>query len=343
MSRAIQLGANAIGTAAPNPMVGAVVVVEDKIIGEGFTAAYGGPHAEVNAINNVTDPSQLSKATLYVTLEPCSHFGKTPPCADFILKHAIPEVYIGIRDPHPEVAGGGIERLRNAGCKVHIGILADACREHHRRFLSVYEKNRPYIILKWAESADGFLAPDDSMRGAKAAPYWISNSRSRQLVHQWRSQEQGILVGKNTVLADNPALNTRLWKGKSPLRILIDKDLKVSGNYKILDGSGNTLIFTHQQEPEKHHKGVSYEIVDFHSELIPQLCERLIQLQINSLIVEGGAYTLQQFINAGIWDEARIFIGCQTFGSGKKAPDITGRTINSRQIEDTNLKVLRND
>jgi diaminohydroxyphosphoribosylaminopyrimidine deaminase/5-amino-6-(5-phosphoribosylamino)uracil reductase len=162
-------------------------------------------------------------------------------------------------------------------------------------------------------------------------------------VHQWRSQEQGILVGKNTVLADNPALNTRLWKGKSPLRILIDRDLKVSGNFNILDGSGNTLIFTGQQKPKKLYKGVSYEILDFNRDLIPQLCERLIHLQVNSLIVEGGAYTLQQFINAGIWDEARVFTGGQSFGTGVKAPNITGRTINSRQIWDTNLKVLRND
>jgi diaminohydroxyphosphoribosylaminopyrimidine deaminase/5-amino-6-(5-phosphoribosylamino)uracil reductase len=343
MTRAIQLGANAIGTAAPNPMVGAVLVMEDKILAEGFTSAYGGAHAEVNAINNVADTSLLSKSALYVTLEPCSHFGKTPPCADLILKYGIPEVFIGIKDPNPEVSGRGIERLRKAGCKVKTGILADACRDHHRRFLSVHEKKRPYIILKWAQSADGYLAPEDSRREQNAAPFWISNSRSRQLVHQWRSQEQGILVGKNTVLKDNPALDTRLWRGKSPLRIFIDKDLAVSGNFKILNGPAKTLIFTRKEVTENLNNTVSFEVLDFDRNVVPQVCARLIRLGVNSLIVEGGAYTLQQFINDGIWDEARIFTGEISLGKGLKAPSITGNVANTSQIGDTHLKILRND
>ena len=200
-------------------MVGCVVVHDGKIIGEGYTSPYGGPHAEVNAINSVKDKKLLSKATLYVTLEPCSHYGKTPPCADLIAAHKIPQVVIGLKDPHSKVAGKGIEKLEQSGCEVTVGILEEACRWHLKRFLSFHERNRPYIILKWAESKDGFIAPEANKRNSEPEPFWITNTYSQQLVHKWRSEEQAILVGTNTVLEDNPKLTSRNWTGKNPIRV----------------------------------------------------------------------------------------------------------------------------
>ncbi len=244
MQRCIELGKNGLGSTYPNPMVGSVIVHNEKIIGEGFTSPCGGPHAEVNAINSVNDKSLLKKATLYVTLEPCSHFGKTPPCADFIVANKIPRVVVGVKDPHEKVAGMGIQKLRDAGCEVEVGVLEEECREHHKRFLTFHEKKRPYIILKWAESSDGFLAPDKSEREANPEPYWITNKKSRQLVHQWRSEEHAILVGTNTVLEDNPKLNVRDWAGNSPIRIVVDRDLRIPSNNNIYDGSVSTLVLT---------------------------------------------------------------------------------------------------
>ncbi len=344
MNRAIQLGANALGTAAPNPMVGAVVVYRDRIIGEGFTSPYGGPHAEVNAIASVRERELLPEATLYVTLEPCSHFGKTPPCADHIIKHAIPEVVIGIRDPHEKVGGKGIQRLEEAGCKVRLGVLEAACREHHRRFLCFHEKKRPYIILKWAQSPDGFLAPDKDMRQDKRRPFWISNTFSRRLVHQWRSQEQAILVGSTTVLDDNPQLNTRDWKGKSPLRIILDRDLSVKGDAHVLDRTVKTLFFTAINDPSQYQEGIAYDLMDFEApQLASRICERLHGLDLCSLIVEGGARTLQTFIDEGLWDEARIFSGAGYFGGGLEAPRIHGREWERKPIGDNILSILRHD
>ena len=204
MKRALQLARNGLGSSAPNPMVGAVIVYKNRVIGEGYTSAYGGPHAEVNAINAVRDKELLSEAILYVTLEPCSHHGKTPPCVDLIVKQKIPKVIIGVLDPHDKVAGKGVKRLKDAGCMVTVGVLAKECEAHHRRFLTFHKKQRPYIILKWAETKDGFIAPEKNKRSREAQPYWISNKYARQLVHKWRSQEQAILVGTNTVLHDNP-------------------------------------------------------------------------------------------------------------------------------------------
>ncbi|MEX0291327.1 MAG: bifunctional diaminohydroxyphosphoribosylaminopyrimidine deaminase/5-amino-6-(5-phosphoribosylamino)uracil reductase RibD, partial [Flavobacteriaceae bacterium] len=222
MKRCLFLAKKALGHAAPNPMVGCVIVHKETIIGEGYTSAYGRAHAEVNAIRSVHDPSLLPEATLYVTLEPCSHHGKTPPCADLILSHKIPEVVIGLKDPHVKVAGQGIEKLKKAGCEVRLGILENECKKHHRRFLTFHLKKRPYIILKWAQSLDGFMAPEDSKRSEDPQPYWLTNTYSRQLVHKWRSEEQAILVGTNTVIQDNPHLGTRYWNGRSPIRIFSD-------------------------------------------------------------------------------------------------------------------------
>lgn len=343
MSRAIEIAQNGLGTTAPNPMVGAVIVHDGQLIGEGFTSTYGGPHAEVNAIGSVSDKALLKQATLYVTLEPCSHFGKTPPCADLIIKHKIPSVVVGLLDPHEKVAGQGIEKLRNAGVEVITGVLEAECREHHKRFLTFHEKKRPYIVLKWVQTANGFMAPDKAARNENPEPYWISNSYSRQLTHKWRSEEQAILVGTNTVLEDNPKLDVRSWTGKSPLRVVLDRNLRINGNYSILDGSVPTLMLTEVTDTTRYIKGVDYRTIDFAEDVLPQICSVLHEYNVLSVLVEGGAKTLQSFIDAGEWDEARIFTGTSSFKKGIKTPSISGKLVASIAIGTDTLKIYNND
>lgn len=343
MFRAVQLAKNGLGTTRPNPMVGCVIVNDEKIIAEGFTSAYGGPHAEVNAINSVNDKSMLDQATLYVSLEPCSHHGKTPPCTDLIIAHKIPRVVIGLKDPHEKVAGMGIQKLRESGCEVAVGILEDECREHHKRYLTYHEKKRPYIILKWAESFDGFIAPDKSLRYSKSEPYWISNTKSRHLVHQWRSEEQAILVGTNTVLEDNPTLNVRDWQGRSPIRIIIDRDLRIPAGHHVLDGSIPTMIITSKIDSTGLKTGVDYHNADFSKNLSEQICNLLYGENITSVLVEGGAKTLQAFLDADLWDEARVFIGNTSFNSGIKAPLYNGKKTSEEKIIKDYLSIYRND
>ena len=343
MQRCIELGKNGLGTTHPNPMVGCVIIRDEKIIGEGFTSAYGGAHAEVNAINSIEDKSVLSEATLYVSLEPCSHFGKTPPCADLIIEHKIPRVVIGCKDPHEKVAGRGIRKLRASGCEVEVGILENECREHHKRFLTFHEEKRPYIILKWAESADGFIAPEKKKRTKNATPYWITNSKSRQLVHQWRSEEQAILVGTNTVLDDNPKLTVRYWEGTSPIRIVLDRDLKIANDSYVLDGSTPTLILTYGKNLPQAIENLEYQQLDFEKNIAKEVCDILFEKNITSLIVEGGAQTLQTFIDADFWDEARIFKGTINFGKGLKAPGLSGKKIRKQKILNDTLTTYYND
>ncbi len=343
MVRCIQLARNSRNTAAPNPMVGCVIVHEDIIIGEGYTSPFGGPHAEVNAIESVMDKSLLCKATLYVSLEPCSHFGKTPPCADLILKHNIPRVVIGVRDPNPVVAGNGINRLIEAGCEVIDGVLKEECLELNRRFITFHQHRRPYIILKWAQSSDGFMAPEPETRNTQPEPYWITNSYSRQVVHQWRSEEGAILVGTRTALHDNPRLNLREWKGKAPIRIVLDKDLVIPSTYHLMDGTVRTIVMTESNDKSKQIQGIDYENFDFSRDLPQQLCRVLYDNQILSLIVEGGAITLNAFIKADLWDEARVFTGQKSFESGIRAPEIEGKTIKEYSISNDLLKFIRND
>lgn len=342
IKRCIQIAKNGLGTSFPNPMVGSVIVHADQIIGEGHTSAYGGNHAEVNAIDSVKDKALLKDSTIYVTLEPCSHHGKTPPCADLIVKHQIPNVVIGTIDVHAKVAGKGIERLKNAGCNVTVGVLEKECLEHHKRFFTFHDKKRPYIILKWAETTDGFLAPNPSSREVQAA-VWITNTYSRQLVHKWRSEEQAILVGTNTVLADNPSLTTRDWKGNSPVRIVIDRSGKISEGYSVLDGSVKTVVLIEKKEKGK--KGIDnliYEEMDFDSETASQICGALYKHNILSVIIEGGSQTLQTFIDAELWDEARVFTGTVSFGSGVMPPDFKGAPISEERILDDTLKTYHN-
>lgn len=330
-----------MGTTAPNPMVGAIVVHHKKIIGEGYTSPYGGAHAEVNAIESVADKSLLKESTLYVTLEPCVHFGKTPPCADLIIQHQIPKVVIGLLDPHRKVAGKGIKRLKDSGCEVIVGVLDEECREHHRRFLTFHEKKRPYIILKWAETTDGFIAPEKEKRNKTPEPFWITNSHSRQFVHQWRSEEQAILVGTKTVLEDNPTLDVRKWKGKNPFRVVLDRDLKIPHDFNVLDGSAPTLVLTEIEEVSKYKRHIDYEVLDFSNGLAEQISTTFFNYNLSSVIIEGGATTLQTFIHAQLWDEARVFIGSTSFQKGIKAPSIKGKVISENKIEGDILKLYR--
>ncbi len=342
IARCLDIAKNGIGTTRPNPAVGAVVVLDDEIIGEGYTSSYGGNHAEVNAINAVKNRELLSEATIYVTLEPCSHYGKTPPCADLIVKHQIKHVVIGCVDSNSLVAGKGIERLKNAGCKVTVGVLEEACRKHHKRFFTVQEKKRPYIILKWAETRNGFIAPKSK---SKQEPVWISNTYSQQLVHKWRSEEHGILVGTNTVIADNPKLNVRNWKGNNPIRIVLDRQMRIPKGTHVFDESVKTIFIVDKSTSinDNQEETNCFERIDFSKSLAKQVCEVLQKHQIQSVIIEGGVQTLQTFIDENLWDEARIFIGRNEFEDGVKAPIIQGELIEEKRIKKDVLKVLYND
>lgn len=343
MLRCIELAKNGLGSTAPNPSVGAIIVHNDRIIGEGFTSAYGGPHAEVNAINSVKDKNLLSKSTLYVTLEPCAHYGKTPPCANLIVENKIPKVVIGLKDPHEKVAGKGIEILKNAGCKVVEGVLEDICKEHHKRFLTFHIQKRPYIILKWAETADGYLAPSKEMRKTNPQPFWITNKYSRQLVHKWRSEEHAILVGTNTVIEDNPKLNTRLWNGRSPIRVVLDKNRKIPKGFNVFDGAQTTILFTSSKNFNNKNQNIDIEHIKYESKSILDMSKLLFERNIQSVIIEGGSQTIQSFIDENIWDEARIFIGQNIFNSGVKAPTLDGRLTEERLLQNDQLKIIHND
>lgn len=359
IQRCLQIAKNGIGTSRPNPSVGAVIVIDDKIIGEGFTAPFGGNHAEVNAINAVVDKELLKKATLYVTLEPCSHFGKTPPCADLIVKHRLKKVVIGCLDSNPKVAGKGVERLKNAGIEVVTGVLEDECRKHHKRFFTHQEKKRPYIILKWAATKDGFIYPEldsgsdeldsKSLKNKEMLKQvqhkkliWISNSYSQQLVHKLRAKEHAILVGTNTVLVDNPKLNVRSWFGNNPVRIILDRTLKLSKKYHVFDGSVKSIILTEKEE-ESSRKNVIYEKINFSNNLAQEICDVLNKHQIQSLIVEGGTKTLQTFIDASLWDEALVFTGDIKFNKGIKAPELDAQISSSQKIMNDTLNTYYND
>ena len=344
IQRCLELAKKGIGTTRPNPSVGAVIVCKNKIIGEGFTSPYGGPHAEVNAINSVQNQDLLKEATIYVTLEPCSHHGKTPPCADLIINKEIPNIVIGCVDTNSLVAGKGIERLKKAGRNVTVGVCKEACKEHHKRFFTVQNKKRPYVILKWAETKDGFIAP---LTKEKQKPVWISNQYSQQLVHKWRSEEHTILVGTNTVIADNPSLTVRSWSGNNPIRIVIDKTLRISTEATVFDGNIKTIIITEKKEDKrekrKEKQNVIYETIDFSSQIAKQICEVLHKHQIQSVIIEGGAQTLQTFINENLWDEAKVFIGDINIKEGVKRPVFNAKLSSEEKIDNDILRIYRND
>ncbi len=349
MKRCIQLALNGLGTTYPNPLVGAVIVYKDKIIGEGWHKMAGEPHAEVHAINAVKDGQLLREATLYVNLEPCSHHGKTPPCADLIIKKGIKKVVIGSKDYHSKVNGQGIQHLLDAGCEVITGILEEECLNLNRRFFTFHIKKRPYIILKWAQTANGFISPATSDREQGISPedkrpYWISNDHSLQFVHQLRTREQSILVGTNTAETDNPSLNARMYFGKNPLRLVIDKDLKLNQKSKLFDGQSGTVVFYDRKlKVGEEEKNVVYRGLDFDKDITGQICLFLYNENFQSLIVEGGTYTLQKFIDKNLWDEAIIIAGKESFRGGTKAPSAGGKLRAHFTLGDNCLTVLENE
>lgn len=339
IKRCIELAKNGLGATYPNPLVGSVIVHRDSIIGEGWHQKAGGPHAEVNAVNSVKDKSLLKKSTIYVSLEPCSHFGKTPPCSDLIIAKGIKKVVIGTVDPFAEVAGRGIKKLMEAGCEVQVGVLEQECQDLNKRFFTFHQKKRPYIILKWAQTADGFIAPKIQ---EKREPVWITNQYSKQLVHKWRSEEQAILVGTNTAIADNPKLNTRLWKGENPVRVVIDKDLKIPQESALFDGTIKTIVLT-ENEKKSDNNNLAFEKLDFQQDLPNQICEVLYRHNLQSVIIEGGLKTLQTFIDNNLWDEARVFTGISEFHKGVKAPEFSGKMFSKTTLERDTLKFYKND
>ena len=329
ISRCLQLAELGAGYVAPNPMVGAVLVCDDKIIGEGYHRHYGEAHAEPNAINSVKDKDLLKQSTLYVNLEPCSHYGKTPPCADLIVSSGIPRVVIGTLDPNPKVAGRGVEILRKVGVEVVVGVLEAECRELNKRFFIFQEQKRPYVLLKWAQTQDGFM--DRVRTTVTEPPLQISNSITRQLTHKMRSENQSILVGANTVLLDNPSLTVRNWSGKSPIRIGIDRQRRIPDDFHLLDGSIPTLIFTEKDEVDKLH--VEFVKIDFGTNSVETILNEIYKRNIHSVLVEGGPTILNSFIESGLWDEANIEIAPLRIVEGMAAPVLQLQPISRQNFE----------
>ncbi|WP_310008936.1 bifunctional diaminohydroxyphosphoribosylaminopyrimidine deaminase/5-amino-6-(5-phosphoribosylamino)uracil reductase RibD [Flavobacterium granuli] len=338
MSRCIALAQNGLGTTYPNPMVGSVIVYEGKIIGEGWHKKSGEPHAEVNAVNSVQDKSLLKKATIYVSLEPCSHFGKTPPCCDLIIKNKIPNVVIGTVDPNIMVAGNGIKKLIEAGVHVTIGILEEECNELNKRFFTFHQKKRPYILLKWAQSQDGFIAPLEKL---EKKPVWITNTYSRQLVHKWRTEEQAILVGTQTVIDDNPKLNARDWHGNNPVRIILDQNNRIPKENAVFDDQIKTIVFNNSVN-SIFKENTIFEVIDFKQNIAKQIVDSLYKHNIQSVIIEGGLQTLQTFIEANLWDEARVFTGKINLEKGIKAPSISKTNSEKHVIDTDEFLIIRN-
>jgi diaminohydroxyphosphoribosylaminopyrimidine deaminase/5-amino-6-(5-phosphoribosylamino)uracil reductase len=329
MRRALELALLGIGSVSPNPLVGCVIVHDNKIVGEGWHQRYGEAHAEVNAINGIADKSILKQSTLYVNLEPCSHVGKTPPCVNLILEHQVKKVVIANLDTNPLVSGEGIRKMRAAGIEVITGILEKEGRELNKRFFTYMEKKRPYTILKWAETADGFIAREnyDSK--------WISNEQSRQLVHKWRTEEDAVLVGTKTAFHDNPQLNVRDWSGRNPTRIVLDRFLRLSDKLNVFDQSQRTLVYNVLKHEE--HSNLSLIRID-EGNFIADVVADLVKQKIQSVIIEGGSQTLQLFIDAGLWDEARVVTSSRIFENGISAPKIQGNLVSEEHVGTDILK-----
>jgi len=326
INRCLYLAGKGLGKVQPNPMVGCVIVYEDKIIGEGYHQGYGEPHAEVNAINSVEDKNLLPLSTLYVSLEPCSHYGKTPPCTDLIIKTGIKKVIIACKDDFALVAGRGIQKLKDAGIDVTVGVDEHQARMINRRFLTFYNKKRPYILLKWAQTQDGYL--DKARSKESKGINWITNDFTRQVVHRWRSEEDAILVGANTVLTDNPTLITRMYPGKHPVRIIFDPKDVIPENANIFSDIGKTVVLTSNEEK----RGRKNYLVINQIDMLEPLFDWCYQEKIQSIFVEGGAFTLNHFIKKGYWDEARVLTGANYFGSGLEAPKIKASPTKERKL-----------
>lgn len=340
MRRCLDLAGKAEGMTYPNPMVGCVIVLNGKIIGEGYHHKAGEPHAEVNAINSVLDRNILKSSMLYVNLEPCSHFGKTPPCTEMIIASGIRKVIVGTKDTSKKVSGKGINELRNAGCEVIAGVLEEECRWINRRFFCCQEKSRPYIILKWAQSVDGYI---DIKRkpGHSREPYWITGRSERVLVHRWRATEQAILAGAGTVRTDDPQLNVRYWTGNNPLRIVLSSSGKMDSNSALFRTNGTNIVFVHNDDTG-HINGQKVKL-DKNMASAPQVAGHLFKEGIQSVIIEGGREVLSHFISTGFWDEARIFYGMDEFREGILAPEIHGKTVSRKTFSRSTLEIISNE
>ncbi|MEN8230062.1 MAG: bifunctional diaminohydroxyphosphoribosylaminopyrimidine deaminase/5-amino-6-(5-phosphoribosylamino)uracil reductase RibD [Bacteroidota bacterium] len=339
MRRCFELARKGLGLTRTNPLVGCVIVHNNRIIGEGYHHEFGGPHAEVNAIRSVKDPSLFSEATLYCSLEPCAHHGKTPPCSMLIAQKGIRRVVISNLDPFPSVNGQGVRQMRDAGIEVEPGCLAEEGTRLNRRFFIYLKKRRPYVILKWAQSLDGFIDLEREP-GDLEGPRWITGDECQTLVHKWRTEEAAIMVGTNTIITDNPRLNIRRWTGDNPVRITIDRNGRLSKGANILDGEQDTIVFTgvpgkYSGRTRSIHVDPSYELGD--------LLEELYDQQIISVFVEGGAKLHDSFLKSGLWDEARVFTGKMTFSQGVKAPELHKNPDEKLVLCDTKLELFKNE
>jgi diaminohydroxyphosphoribosylaminopyrimidine deaminase/5-amino-6-(5-phosphoribosylamino)uracil reductase len=323
MTRALELAGLGVGHVSPNPRVGCVIWKDGSIIGEGWHHKYGEAHAEVNAINSISDKSLIEGSTVYVNLEPCSHVGKTPPCADALIKQKVKRVVIANVDSNPLVAGNGVKKLREAGVEVLTGVCEKEGRNVNKRFFTYHEKQRPYIILKWAQTSDGFIARSNY------ESKWISDELSRQLVHKWRSEEDAVLVGAKTAAHDNPQLTVREWSGRNPIRLVIDRFLRLSDRLNLYDGSVKTFCFNLIKHEE--HPNLTLVRLD-EEDFLKHMLKYLFDHKIQSVIIEGGSLTLSLFLQAGLWDEARVFISRRTFQHGISAPFINGKLVSSERI-----------
>lgn len=341
MRRCLELAEMGMASVSPNPMVGCVIVHNQVIIGEGYHQQFGKAHAEVNAINNVIERQGdraiklLKEATAYVSLEPCAHFGKTPPCADFLIKYGLKRVIIGNRDPFPDVNGKGIQKLEAAGIEVESGILEAECTELNRRFFTRIAQQRPYIILKWATTANGFFAPKNTVQ------QWISGPLAKTLVHKWRTEEDAILVGRQTAMADNPQLSSREWPGKNPMRILIDRNLSVPLESQIYNDVAKTIVFNElKTEVRGNIHFIQMEDMQFY---LPQkIAYQLYLMDVQSIIIEGGANILNQFVSGNLWDEARVFTSGTSWLEGLSAPKIEGFLSAQYQVDQDRLCIYQN-
>ena len=338
MQRCLDLAQKALGDTYPNPMVGAVIVHENQIIGEGWHQKSGLAHAEVKAINSVSNKSLLSKSTLYVNLEPCSHFGKTPPCIHIIERYKIPQIIIGSIDPNPKVAGKGIKYLKQIGCKVTQGILKKESDFLNRRFFTFHQRKRPYVILKWAQTSDKFIAPFSKSKD-KRAVYWITNKKSLQKVHQWRSQEAAVLVGVQTIINDNPKLTTRNWKGSDPVRLILDPQNRSPKNSNIFNDEKHTYIFNKETTLKKDDRKNTIKLNPYNLNTFLDYC---FNNKIQSIIVEGGRKTLQNFIDANLWDEARIFTAEKKLIKGVSSPTINSKIFITEKYDGDELNFYFN-
>lgn len=337
IKRCIEISIKGISLASPNPSVGAVLVYKGRIIGEGFTSPFGGSHAEVNCIESVLaiNKELISKSTLYVSLEPCSHYGKTPPCSLLIIDSGIKKVIVGSLDPNPLVAGNGLKMLQEKGISVEYNILQKECEFANRRFYTFHQKKRPYIILKWAQTPNGYFAPKDDRQ------FWITSKNTKQLVHKWRTEEMAILIGKETARIDNPRLNARLYKGKNPIRIVIDKNLELAKDLVIFNQEIETIVFNSVKSESSNF--LEFAKIDFTDNVETQILKELYKKDINSIIIEGGAKTLSTFIKSNLWDEARLLTGQNELEDGILAPIIKGDSINNFTLGKDHINILFNN